>query len=94
MDGEPCASNEDLPNQVERRALRNKTTVVVCKIFFEDVICLYGCVGKIEDKGELNANEARELFDDLGVNLSLSLVPRSDRNNPDCKIREQAYFFY
>ena len=47
-----------------------------------------------KDKGELNANEARELFDDLGVNLSLSLVPRSDRNNPDCKIREQAYFFY
>ena len=57
-----------------------------------------------KDKGELNANEeARELFDDSGVNLSLSLVPRSDvsfsfcptiRNNPYCKIKEQAYFFY
>ena len=46
-------AREDLTNQVEGRALRNKTTSAVCKFLLEDVICQYGCVGKIvADRGE------------------------------------------
>ena len=40
-------AREDLINQVEGRPLRQKTTKVVCKVLLEDVICRYGCVGKI-----------------------------------------------
>ena len=47
-------AREDLTNQVEGRALQNKTTAAVCRFFIEDVICRYGCVGKIvADRGEL-----------------------------------------
>ena len=61
-------AREDLTNQVEGRALQNKTTAAVCRFLIEDVICRYGCVGKIVvDRGELDAEEAEELFDRLGV---------------------------
>ena len=40
-------ARKDLTNQVEGRALRNKTTSAVCKFLLEDVICQYRCVGKI-----------------------------------------------
>ena len=54
---------EDLTNHVEGRALRKKTTKVVCQFLLEDVICHYGCVGKIiADRGELDSDEAREFF--------------------------------
>ena len=57
-------AREDLTNQVEGRALTNKTTAAVCKFLIEDVICRYGCVGKIvADRGELDGEEAEELFD-------------------------------
>ena len=47
-------AREDLTNQVEGRALTNKTTTAVCRFLIEDVICRYGCVGKIAaDRGEL-----------------------------------------
>ena len=50
-------------NNVERRALRNKTTMVVCYFLLEDVIYRYECVGKIiVDTKELNANKATEQF--------------------------------
>ena len=63
----------DLTNQVEGRALTNKTTTTVCRFLIEDVICRYGCVGKIvANRGELNAEKAEELFDRLGVKLSLT----------------------
>ena len=39
-------AREDLTNQVEGRALTNKTTAAVCKFLIEDVICRYGCIGK------------------------------------------------
>ena len=56
-------AREDLTNQLEGRALRNKTTSAVCRFLLEEVICRYGCVGKIiADRGELDANEAKELF--------------------------------
>ena len=38
---------EDLTNQVEGRALTNKTMIIVCKFLLKDVVCRYGCVGKI-----------------------------------------------
>ena len=57
-------AREDLTNQVEGRALTNKTTAVVCKFVIEDVICQYGCMGKIvDDQGELDAEEAEDMFD-------------------------------
>ena len=57
-------AREDLTNQVEGRALINKTTSAVCKFLLEEVICRYGCVGKIVvDRGELDAREAMELFE-------------------------------
>jgi hypothetical protein len=53
-------AREDLTNQVEGRALRTKETSSVCRFLLEDVLCRYGCVGKIvADRGELDANEAR-----------------------------------
>ena len=56
-------AREDLTNQVEGRALTNKTTTEVCKFLIEDVISRYRCVGKIvADRGELDAEEAEELF--------------------------------
>ena len=49
---------ENLTNQVEGRALQNKTTAVVCWFLIEEVICRYVCVGKIvADQGELDAQE-------------------------------------
>ena len=46
---------EDLRNQVEGRALPNKTIVAICRFLIEAVVCRYGCVGKIvSDRGELD----------------------------------------
>ena len=43
--------------------MRTKETSSVCRFLLEDVICIYGCVGKIvADRGELDANEARQFF--------------------------------
>ena len=58
---------------MEGRALTNKTTTSVCRFLIEDVICHHGCVGKIvDDRGELDALEIEELFDRLGVKISLT----------------------
>jgi hypothetical protein len=66
-------AREDLTNQVEGRVLQNKTTAGVCWFLIEEVLCRYGCVGKIVvDRGELDAQEAEEPFDRLGVKLSLT----------------------
>ena len=74
-------AQEDLTNQVEGRALQNKTTAAVCRFLIEDVICRYGCVGKIvADCGELDAEEAEELFDRLGVKLSLTTAYNPEAN--------------
>ena len=74
-------AREDLTNQVEGRALQNKTTAAVCRFLVEDVICRYGCVGKIvADRGELNAEEAEELLNWLGVKLSLTTTYNLEAN--------------
>ena len=66
-------AREDLTNQVEGRALTTKRIVGICQFLIEDVICRYRCVGKIvANRGQLDAQEAGELFDRLGVNLSLT----------------------
>ena len=66
---------------MEGRALQNKTTGVVCRFLIEDVICRYGCVGKIvADRGELDAEEAEDLFDWLGVKLSLTTAYNPEAN--------------
>lgn len=47
-------AREDLTNQVEGRALKTKSTEAVCKFLLEDMVCRYGCIGKITaDKGKL-----------------------------------------
>ena len=57
-------AREDLRNQVEGRALTNKTTVTVCRFQVQDMICRYVCIGKIvADRGELDMHEVEELFD-------------------------------
>ena len=74
-------TREDLMNQVEGRALPNKTTAAVCKFLIEDVICQYECIGKIvADYEELDAQEAEELLNGLGVKLSLSATYNPDAN--------------
>ena len=74
-------AREDLTNQVEGRALQNKTTVAVCWFLIEDVICRYGCVGKIvADHGELDVEEAEELFGRLGVKMSLTTAYNPEAN--------------
>jgi transposase InsO family protein len=74
-------AREDLTNQVEGRALQNKTTASACPFLIEEVVCRYGCIGKIMvDRGELDAQEAEELFDRLGVKLSLTTAYNSEAN--------------
>ena len=59
----------------------NKTTAVVCRFLIEEVVCRYGCVGKIvADRGELDAQEAEELFDRLGIKLSLTTAYNLEAN--------------
>jgi hypothetical protein len=68
-------------NQVEGQALQNKTTAGVCRFLIEEVVCRYGCVGKIvADCGELDTQEAEELFDQLGVKLSLITAYNPEAN--------------
>ena len=56
-------AREDLINQDDEMALRNKTITVVCKFHFGDVMWQNECVGIIiVDREELNANDAREVF--------------------------------
>jgi hypothetical protein len=53
----------------------------VCRFLVEEVVCRYGCVGKIvADRGELDAQEAEELFDRLGVRLSLTTAYNLEAN--------------
>jgi hypothetical protein len=47
----------------------------------EDVMCSYGCVDKIvDDRGELDANEAREFFSKMGIKLSLTMAYDPEAN--------------
>jgi hypothetical protein len=46
-----------------------------------DGICSYGCVDKIvDDRGELDAKEAREFFSKMGINLSLTMAYNPEAN--------------
>ena len=74
-------AREDLTNQVEGRALTNKTIAVVCWFLIEDMICRYGCMGKIVgDCRELDAQETDELSDRLGVKLSFTTTYNAEAN--------------
>ena len=74
-------AREDLTNQVEGRALRQKTTSAVCKFLLEDVICRYGCIAKIvADRGELDSNEAEQFFSRMGIRLSLTTAYNPEAN--------------
>ena len=47
----------------------------------EDVVCRYGCVGKIVAyRGELDAREEMDLFERLGVKLSLTTSYNPEEN--------------
>jgi hypothetical protein len=66
-------AREDMTNQVEGRALQNKTTASVCRFLVEEVVCRYGCLDRIvADRREMDAQEVEELFDRLGVKFSLT----------------------
>ena len=74
-------AREELSNQVEGRALGTKSTEGVCRFLLEEVICRYGCVGKITaDRGELDAKEAREFFDRMGIKLALTMAYNPEGN--------------
>jgi hypothetical protein len=61
--------------------LLNKTMASVCRFLVKDVVCRYSCVSKIvADRGELDAQEAEELFDRLGVKLSLTTAYNPEAN--------------
>ncbi|KAL3692893.1 hypothetical protein R1sor_006544 [Riccia sorocarpa] len=82
-------AREDLSNQVEGRALRRNTTEAVCRFLLEDVVCRYGCVGRITaDGGELNAKEAEDFFNRYGLKLALTTAynpegnAKSERGHP------------
>ena len=82
-------AREDLTNQVEDRALRTKSTEAVCKFLLEDIICCYGCFGKVTaDRGELDVEEAREFFSMIGIKLALTCAynpkgnGKSERGHP------------
>ena len=50
------------------------------KFLLEDVIYKYGCMGEIvADMGELNVSEAMELFEQLGVKLSLTNLEANEK---------------
>ena len=74
-------AREDLTNQVEGRALRTKGTLGVCQFILEDIVCRYGCIGKIvADRGELNSMEAQDFFDKVGIRLSLTTAYNPEAN--------------
>ena len=74
-------ARQDLSNQVEGQPLTNKMIVVVCQFLIEDVIWRIGCVGNIvTDRGELDAQEAEELFDQLGIKLYLTKTYNPEEN--------------
>ena len=74
-------AREDLMNQVEGRTLRSKTTSAISQFILEDIVCRYGCIGKIVvDRGELNSDEAREFFDRIGIRLSLTTTYNPEAN--------------
>ena len=74
-------AREDLTNQVEGRALRQKTTSIVFKFLLEDVICRYGCSTKVvADRGELDSNEAEQFFSRMGIRLSLTTAYNHEAN--------------
>jgi hypothetical protein len=61
--------------------LQNKTTAAMCRFLVEEVVCRYGCVDKIvADRRELDAQEAEELFNRLGVKLSLTTAYNPEAN--------------
>jgi len=75
-------AREALTNWVEARALRTKVTKGVCKFLLEDVFCRYGCVGRVRaDRGELNADEAKEFFANLGIKLPLTTAYNPEANS-------------
>ena len=67
-------AREDVTNQVEGRALRQKTTSIFCKSLLEDVGYRYGCIEKmVADRGELNSNKVEQIFDRVN-HFSMSFV--------------------
>lgn len=74
-------AREELSNFVEGRALRTKTTEGICRFILEDIFSRYGSIGRMRaDRGELDANEAREFFNRYGVQLRLTTAYNPEAN--------------
>ena len=74
-------AKEELSNYVEGRALRSKSTEVICRFILEDIVCRYGSIGRMRaDRGELDAKEAREFFTRYGVQLKLTTSYNPEAN--------------
>ena len=74
-------TREDLTNQIEGRALRRKTSSILCQFLLEELFYRYGSVGQVlSDQGELNSDEAKELFVKHGVRLKLITTYNPEAN--------------
>lgn len=74
-------AREELSNFVEGRALRTKSTEGVCRFILEDIFSRYGTIGRMRaDRGELDAEEARQFFDRHGVKLRLTTAYNPEAN--------------
>jgi hypothetical protein len=74
-------AREELSNFVEGRALRTKGTEQVCRFILEDIVARYGSIGNMRaDRGELNAEEAREFFLRYGIHLRLTTAMNPQAN--------------
>jgi hypothetical protein len=49
--------------------LHNKTTAGVCRFLIEEMVCRYGCVGKIvANRGELDSKRPKSSLTGWGLN--------------------------
>ena len=74
-------AKEELSNFVEGRALRTKSTEGVCRFILEDIFSRYGTIGRMRaDRGELDAAEATNFFEQYGVRLKLTTAYNPEAN--------------
>ena len=74
-------AREELSNWVEGRALRTKSTEGVCRFILEDMVCRFGNIGRMRaDRGELDANDAREFCERFGIRLKLTTAWNPEGN--------------
>jgi hypothetical protein len=76
-----AVAREETSNWAEACALRNKTTQMCCRFIFTDIVARFGVFGRMRaDNGELNSEEARAFFKELGISLNLTTTYNPEAN--------------